>query len=141
MADYVFWGRDAEQVAFAVNAPRLGLGAFGWMDVPEGFAQEKGVEVEDFRDQHGLKLAGDYRPHSHHWRVMTPTRKSPTQSATMELAGTTPCNFMTTWGDGFFEVHRDLADSGALVRIRIELERLPSDADQKQLPAQTTLLM
>jgi hypothetical protein len=131
MADYVFWGRDAEQAAFAVNAPRLKSGEFGWLDVPEDIAQEKGLAVEDSRDQYNLKLAGDYRPHSHHWRVMTPTRNSPTESATMELAGTTVCNFMTTWGDGLFEVHRDLAESGDLVRIRIEMERLPSDSDQK----------
>lgn len=75
MADYVFWGRDAEQAASAVNAPRLESGEFGWMDVPEDFAQEKGIAVEDYRDQHALRLAGDYRAHSHHWRVMTPTRK------------------------------------------------------------------
>lgn len=129
MADYVFWGRDAENGASAVNAPRLESGEFGWLDVPDDFAQEKGIAVEEYRDQHALKLAGDYRPHSHHWRVMTPTRKSPTESATMELAGTTVCNFMTTWGDGLFEVHRDLAESGDLVRIRVEMERLQSDSD------------
>ncbi len=132
LADYVFWGRDADLVASSVKALQLESGEFGWIDVPEDIAQEKGLAVEDYRDQHSLKLAGDYRPHSHHWRVMTPTRKSSTESATMELAGTTVCNFMTTWGDGLFEVHRDLAESGDLVRIRIELEQLPSVADAEQ---------
>jgi len=32
------------------------------------------------------------------------------------------CNFMTTWGDGSFEVYRDLDDSGQLVQIRVRLE-------------------
>jgi hypothetical protein len=140
MADFVFWGRDAEQVASAVNAPRLESGEFGWVDAPEDFAQEKGIAVDHYRNQHGLKLAGDYRPHSHHWRVMTTTRKSSTDSATMELAGTTVCNFMTTWGDGLFEVHRDFDPSGDLVRIRVEMERLPSDSDEKQA-GRTPLLM
>ena len=130
LADYVFWGRDAHKVASVVGAPRLESGEFGWVNVLETVAQAQGLAVERYRDEHSLKFAGDYRPHSHHWRVMTPTRKSPTESATMELAGTTVCNFMTTWGDGLFEVHRDLAEFGDLVQIRIEMEPLPADSDK-----------
>ena len=37
-----------------------------------------------------------------------------------EVEGVKVCNFMTTWGDGVFEVHRDLGNSGELVQIRIE---------------------
>jgi hypothetical protein len=134
MADYVFWGRDAEQVASTVKAPQLESGEFGWIDVAEDTARERGLAVESYRDLHSLKLAGDYRPHSHHWRLMTPTRKSATESATMELAGTTMCNFMTTWGDGLFEVHRDLTESGDLAQIRVELERLPSNSTEPVRP-------
>jgi hypothetical protein len=122
MADYVFWG-DAEQVASAIDAPRLGPSEFGWIDVSEDRAQKHGLGVERYRDKHHLKLAGDYRPHSDHWRAMTPTRKSLTESSTIELAGNSVCNFMTTWGDGLFEVHRDLAESGDLVQVRVELEQ------------------
>jgi ribosomal protein S28E/S33 len=32
------------------------------------------------------------------------------------------CNFMTTWGDGVFDVYRDTGTSGELVQIRIELQ-------------------
>ena len=34
---------------------------------------------------------------------------------------------MTTWGDGLFQVYRDLDSSGELVQIRIEMERMPPD--------------
>ena len=38
-----------------------------------------------------------------------------------EIDGMTVCNFTTTWGDGMFEVHRDLNEAGELVQVRIEL--------------------
>jgi len=123
MADYVFWGRDAEQVALAVGAPRTEEDEFGWLNLPEKSAQELGLKVQEYRGKNSSKVAGDYRPHSDHWRVMTPTRKSKTQSATIELVGASICNFMTTWGDGLFEVHRDLGESGELAQIRVELEQ------------------
>jgi hypothetical protein len=119
-ADYVFWGRDASQVAAAVNAPALGEHEFGWLDLEENVATERGLAVERYRDRHDLKLAGDYRPHSDHWRVMTPTRTSSTDSATVDFGGLKICNFMTTWGDGVFDVYRDLGPAGELLTIRIE---------------------
>jgi len=127
LADFVFWGRDAEQVAFAVAAPLLGEGQFGWSNLPQDITRAHGFAVQEYRDKHSLKLAVDYRPHSDHWRAMTPTRVSNTESATVELAGMSVCNFMTTWGDGLFEVHRDLSESGELVQIRIELEQAHLD--------------
>jgi hypothetical protein len=125
LADYIFWGQDADKVAAALGAPTLESAEFGWTNTTEEIAQERGLAVESYRDEHSLRLAGDYRPHSHHWRVMTPTRTSETESATTEVGGTNVCNFMTTWGDGVFEVYRDLAGSGDLVQIRIELESAP----------------
>jgi hypothetical protein len=127
LADYVFWGRDAERVASAVKAPRLNEGEFGWLNVPIDTAAEHGTEVEEYRDQHSFKMAGDFRPHSHHWRVMKPTRENTvTESGTTELDGMTVCNFMTTWGDGVFEVYRELDESGELSQIRIEMETQPN---------------
>jgi hypothetical protein len=51
----------------------------------------------------------------------------------MELEGTTVCNFMTTWGDGLFEVHRDLTERGDLVQIRVEMESTPVSSDPKEI--------
>jgi len=127
LADYVFWGRDAGQIATAVAAPRVADREFGWVDVPVETARRHGIAVQEYRDQHSLKVAVDYRPHSHHWQVMKPVREnSPTESSTTELDGVTVCNFMTTWGDGLFRVHRDLDDHDELVQIRIEMETMPS---------------
>ncbi len=120
LADYIFWGRDAERAARALDAPRLGQDEFGWTDVREAFAQERGLAVENYREKKDLKFATDYRPHSHHWSVMKPTRESSTESGMTEVGGATVCNFMTTWGDGLFDVYRDVAESGQLVQIRIE---------------------
>jgi hypothetical protein len=122
LADYVFWGRDAGQAAQAFRAPKLEANEFGWLNVAEDVAQERGTTVAEFRDKRGLKFATDYRPHSHHWRVMEPTRNSSTESGITEIEGMTVCNFMTTWGDGLFEVYRDLGESDELVQIRIELQ-------------------
>ncbi|WP_221312786.1 hypothetical protein [Granulicella aggregans] len=126
MADFLFWGRDAERIAATLHAPRVGSREFGWVDLPTETATGKGIAVQEYRDKHSLKIAVDYRPHSHHWQVMRPIRESsPTESSTTEIDGEKVCNFMTTWGDGLFQVYRDIDGSGQLVQIRIEMETLP----------------
>jgi hypothetical protein len=121
LADFVFWGRDAGKVAQTARAPRLSASEFGWLNTPEALAQEHGASIEHLKEKDNLKFATDYRPHSHHWQIMRPTRESPTESGTIEVDGMTVCNFMTTWGDGVFEVYRDLSELNELVQIRIEL--------------------
>jgi hypothetical protein len=120
-ADYVFWGRDAEEVARQVGAPRLDEEHWGWCDLPAKEAARKGLKVERRRDEQGLKFAGDFRPHSHHYVVMEQVRRTATESGTAEVGGAKVCTFMTTWGDGIFPVLRDLDADGKLVRIRIDL--------------------
>jgi hypothetical protein len=123
LADFVFWGRDAKQIASAVRAAQIGDGEFGWIDVPIETALRRGAAVEEHRDKYGLKIAVDYRPHSHHWQVMKDVRKNHrTESSTTQVDGLVVCNFMTTWGDGFFQVFRDLDRFGELLQIRIEME-------------------
>ena len=90
------------------------------VDIPEDLAYGRGVEVEEYKQRHALKLGTDFRPHSHYWRVMEPTRSSPTESGMAEVGEATVCNFMTSWGDGLFDVYRDVGQSGSLVQIRIE---------------------
>jgi hypothetical protein len=130
LADFLFWGRDAERIAAALKAPRVGDSEFGWVDVPFETAERHGIGVQEYRDKNSLKIAVDYRPHSHHWQVMKPVREnSATESSTTELDGLKVCNLMTTWGDGLFQVYRDLDSSGELVQIRIEMERMPTGSD------------
>lgn len=51
---------------------------------------------------------------------MRQTRTSSTESGVVEVGGAWMVNFMTTWGDGLFDVYRDVDAKGALVRVRIE---------------------
>jgi hypothetical protein len=125
LADCVFWGRDAEQVATAVRAREVANGEFGWIDVPIEAALSYCRTVQEYRDKHSLKIAMDYRPHSHHWQVMKAVRQNDTESSTTELNSQLVCNFMTTWGDGLFQVFRDLDGFGELVQIRIEMDKMP----------------
>ena len=122
LADFVFWGRDAEKAALTLNAPALSAKEFGWTNLPVETVQERGAAVEEHQLTNNLKLATDFRPHSHHWQVMRDSRTSSTESGMTDVDGVQVCNFMTTWGDGIFEVHRDLSNSDELVQIRIEFE-------------------
>lgn len=119
-ADFVFWGKDAAQVAQQFDATQISLDEYGWLDLLEEVAVEIGTKVEFHVRKNNLKLATDFRPHSHHWQVMKGTRSSPTQSSTIDFNGVKICNFMTTWGDGAFDVYRDLAPSGELAQVRID---------------------
>lgn len=123
LADFVFWGRDAADVAEKVGAPELTEGNFGWTDLREKDALKRAAEVQTYVERGNLKVAVDYRPHSHHWQVMKGTRENSTESGMTEIDGMTVCNFMTTWGDGLFEVYRDLNEAGELVQVRIELSK------------------
>ena len=120
LADFVFWGRDAEKAARSLNAPALSATEFGWTNLPIKTVQEHGVAVEEQKRTNNLKLATDFRPHSHRWQVMRDSRTSPTESGMTDVDGVQVCNFMTTWGDGIFEVHRDLSYSDELAQVRIE---------------------
>jgi hypothetical protein len=122
LADFVFWGQDAEKAARSLNAPPLSVREFGWTNLPVESAQEHGLAVEEHKRTNNLKLATDFRPHSHHWQVMREVRTTPTESGIAEVDGVKVCNFMTTWGDGVFEVHRDLSNSDELVQVRIEFD-------------------
>src|SRR5262249_41044010 len=125
LADLLFWGRDAKQVAATFEAQEVADGEFGWINIPKEVALRHCIAVQEYRDKHPLKIAMDYRPHSHHWQVMKAVReKSLTESSTTELNGQSVCNFMTTWGDGLFQVFRDFDSLGELVQIRIEMETM-----------------
>jgi hypothetical protein len=116
-ADLVFWGLEAEQAAARMQAPLLPEGVHGWLDVS---VEEAEVLDEKVRGL-GLKLATDFRPHSHHYQLMAQVRATETESGTLAVGGAKMCGFMSTWGDGMFPVLRELGPGGELVRVRIEL--------------------
>lgn len=119
-ADCVFWGRDAQPLADAVGAQQLGEGEFGWLDLPVTQAGERVQTVERARVDPGWKVRVDFRPHSHHWQLMQQVRASTTESGTVEIGAAKLCGFMTSWGDGIFEVLADRDAAGRLVRVTVD---------------------
>jgi hypothetical protein len=123
-ADVVFRGRDAAAVAADIGAARVEISAgadiFGWVDLPLEGALDQARRVVGLRSsQH--KFAVDFRPHTHQWQVMSKVRKSPSESAVLELAGAQMAMFMTSWGDGAFPVEADYDAEGQILRLRVEL--------------------
>lgn len=121
-ADFLFWGRDAEALARAVDAPPQGEGEFGWCDRPVDEIIALGTKAEETKTANGWKLATDFRPHTHHFLVLAQARTSATGSGELELAGGRTCMFFTSWGDGVFPVFADRDGSGKLLRLRVQLE-------------------
>jgi hypothetical protein len=119
--DFVFWGRDAEKVATLVSAPRLDEGQFGWRDLPVEQAKERARQVHRVRDSERAVFATDFRPHSHRFQLMEQVRAGKTDSGLVRLGEATACGFATTWGDGLFEIHRDIDEEGRLLQVRMEL--------------------
>jgi hypothetical protein len=121
LADYIFRGPDAAKLAKVMGVRRLDKQTFGWIDRPVEEAVQLGVTSEQTALEKQFEVRGDFRPHSHQYLTMQQVRKSETESATLQVGGASVCQFMTTWGDGAFEVWRDLDAAGNLVRIRIDL--------------------
>lgn len=119
LADCVFWGLHAKEVAELVGAPALG-DQFGWTDLPVERAAERALEVERTRDARGWRLPCDFRPHSDHYRLLAQLRATETDSGTLDVGGARVCGLMTTWGDGVFPVQR-VFDGDELAAVRIEL--------------------
>jgi hypothetical protein len=118
-ADVVFWGRDADEVAERVGAPRLS-DEHGWVDLPVEEALTHARELDALRNSpDGPRFAFDFRPHSHHWQVMAGVRAADHEAATIEIGGATVLFAMTSVGDGFFPVDLDVDADGAPVAIRI----------------------
>ena len=120
LADVVFWGRDAEELAAAVGAGPVAEG-FGWLDIPVVDAADRYEQVMALRDERGCKVAIDARPHSHHYLLMAQIRAEATESGVVDVGGATFCGFATRWGDGIYEVFRDLGADGRAVQVRVEL--------------------
>ncbi len=123
LADVVFWGRDAAAAAEAAEAPPGPDqdGHFGWSDLDEGTARERARQLQGLKAQNDWLYAVDLRPHSHHWRLMSQVRRSDTESGVLRLGEAELCLFMTTWGDGLFEVYADYDASDRLARVRVLL--------------------
>ncbi|MBQ1073318.1 hypothetical protein KBX06_09095 [Micromonospora sp. C31] len=127
LADLVLLGRDQEQVAAEFGAPRLGDPAdveYGWVDLPVKDAYQRGLAIEQRRNEPGgPKFAFDFRPHSHHWQMMRAVRESDHEAGVIRVGEADILMAMTSVGDGFFPVHLDVDADGLPVALRIDIAR------------------
>jgi len=119
-ADFVFWGRDAEALAAAIDAPAIDEG-YGWIDLAVDECVARGRRAEELKAEQRWKLATDFRPHSHHYLGLAQVRASPTESGTIDVGGAPACLFATSWGDGVFPIFADRDARDELVRVRVQL--------------------
>jgi hypothetical protein len=131
-ADFVFWGRDAIELAKLVGAEQTPEG-WGWRDLPLDEARARGLAAEETKRDKKLLLATDFRPHSHHFQILAQQRTTETQSGTIDVAGMRVTSFHTTWGDGVFPVVVERDRTGRALRVRVELATEASLAAMEQV--------
>ncbi len=120
LADFVFRGIDAEEVARKFCAEPLDDDWFGWRNLPVEVAERHAAEVQKHVKRKELRVGVDHGPHSHTHVFMERLRASGEDSSTFELGGARLCGFGNRWGDGWFEVVRELDADDRLVRVRID---------------------
>jgi hypothetical protein len=125
LADVVFWGRHETEIAAEFGATRTGTPGedhYGWLNLPVREAYAKAVALNDRRKTASdRKFAFDFRPHSHHWRVMADVRASENEAASIEVGGARIMFAMPSVGDGFFPVHVELDAAGTPAAIEITI--------------------
>ncbi|MER7541253.1 hypothetical protein ABTX77_41945 [Streptomyces sp. NPDC097704] len=123
LADVAFWGAAADEAAATFAAPELGEpgedGVRGWTGLPLSEAIDRARALSRWKDETGLRMAVDFRPHSHHWQIMREVRASPVEAGSMDLGDARVLCAMTSWGDGYFPVIADLDSSGGLLAVRV----------------------
>jgi hypothetical protein len=127
-ADLVYWGADALECRSVFGGEALDEGALGWENLPVEEAADRGLSIETWRHEREKRLAVDFRPHSHHYRIMRAIRAHPREVGELDLAGGRVLALMTSWGDGIFPVEADCAADGSLLRVRVVL----GDEDRRQ---------
>lgn len=126
LADVVFWGRHETEVAAEFGATRTstpGEDHYGWLNLPVREAYAKAVALNGRRNTAPERMfAFDFRPHSHHWRVMADVRASEHEAGTIDVGGARMIFAMTSVGDGFFPVHVELDATGAVAAIQVTVQ-------------------
>jgi hypothetical protein len=135
LADFVFWGKDAEEIAQQVQAPRIDDRSFGWTNVRDEEIGRFAQPVQDLIGKGPLKAGVDYRPHCNLENLNKQIRDSELEVGQLVLHGARVCGFSNRWGDGLFEVIRDLDARGRIVRVRLDVGN-----DTRQTLARRVLL-
>lgn len=125
LADFVFWGPDAEVIAKKFNARELDSEEFGWLNVPIDEIGKHAQAVQDYVYEHKSRVGSDYRPHCNLEKLNSQIRNSESEAGQIQLGDSVACGFSNRWGDGIFEVIRDFDQAGKLVRIRFDVGNEP----------------
>lgn len=123
LADVVFWGLRAPELADMLGAPTLpGVAPhFGWLDLPIEEARERAAEVEEREAELQLHVPVDLRPHSDRWKAYASLEASPIDVGQFDLHGARAC-LIQLMSDGLYPVHRRLDAAGRTVAVRIDIE-------------------
>jgi hypothetical protein len=121
LADFVFWGADAADLATEVGAGRIAEGEFGWTDLPVAEVGGHARHTQQLIEERDLRVGVDFRPHDNLERLNAQVRVDASRAGVLTLAGARTCGFDNRWGDGVFTVARDLDAGGRLVRIRLDV--------------------
>lgn len=96
-----------------------------------------GKRIEQFVKERSLEVELEFRPHTHHWLALEQVRNGSAGAGIVELDGVPATAFATSWGDGVWDVYRDLDADGRITRIRIELAD-PATLDRLRSPGATS---
>ena len=120
LADFVFWGRDAAQLAHAMNA-KANKEGYGWTNLTVAEAEARALQADKLKAANRWLLAMDFRPHSHHFHALAAARESRKGAGTIEVGGAKVCLFFTSWGDGVFPIYLDVDRKQRPVQVRVQL--------------------
>ena len=142
LADFVFWGADAEALAREVGAAKLNECDFGWRDLAIETIGEHAQNVQQRIDREKLRAGGDYRPHCNLERLNAQVRADELGFGQLVLGGARMTGGDNRWGDGVFTVSRQLDGKGRLVRVRVELgsEERQAVMRRVQLPGKLAMV-
>lgn len=121
LADFVFWGADAAELASTVDASPLNEEEFGWTDLPVAEIGALAQRTQRLVADQDLRVMVDYRPHDNLERLNTQIRTNDSRAGGLTLGGSRVCGFDNRWGDGIFTVARDLDAAGDVVRVRLDV--------------------
>ncbi|MFM2154084.1 MAG: hypothetical protein RL199_2519 [Pseudomonadota bacterium] len=117
LGDCVFGGRDAREAARTLGASELEGRLFGWVDEPASEARRLFKRVVFERDERGLVLSVEERPHTHRFRARAMLAESPLAVAAVELPGRPGLLAATTWGPCRACVGSAAGDIGVRIRF------------------------
>lgn len=120
LADIAFWGSDAELLAKASGAKKLG-DVWGFADMPLDAAKAKYAELAELVETNDWFVRAEPREHDHHYHLLKAAQSSPNGAGMLELSGATHFGLFVEYGDGAFPVQRCLDANGALAAVRVVL--------------------